>query len=241
MFKIGICEDNKNFSAELKSIIEKKFFHYNIDCKISCFYSGEDLLDNILSSNEKYDIIFFDIDLPGLNGIETAREIRNMDKNTIFVFITYLDEKVYEALDLTIFHFIRKSHFYKDINSILESLIKKLDYLTEKYSFPVDDTKVYLKLSDIIFIEVINRQVIIHTKKNTYTSNYRSLKDIPYNLKEKQFYPIYRGIIVNLNHIKDFFGNKIVLSNGDTLYVAKRRLNDFKEEFYKYISSKREG
>lgn len=241
MFKIAVCEDNKTFSFELKSIIEKKFNQYNMECDISCFYSGEDILDEILNSREKYDVIFFDIELPKLNGIEVARKIRELYDDIIFIFITYLDEKVYEALDLTIFHFIRKSHFQKEINLILDSLIKKLDYLTEKYAFPIDENNIYFKLYDIIYLEILNRQLIIHTSENTYISTYRSLKDIPFDLTEKHFYEVYRGIMINLNHVKDFIDNKIMLSNGDIVYIARRRLHGFKEEFYKYISSKREG
>lgn len=241
VFKIGICEDNKKFSSELRLIIEKKFIQHNINCEIDCFYSGEEVLDNIFNLKKTYDIIFFDIELQKLNGIETARKVREANENTIFIFITYLNEKVYEALDLTIFHFIRKSHFHKEVNSVLDSLIKKLEYLTEKYSFPIDDNNIYLKLYDIIYFEVNNRTVIIHTIDNTYTSNYRSLKDIPYNLTEKYFFEIYRGIMINLNHVEDFRNNKVILFNGDTLYIARRRINNFKEEFYRYISSRREG
>ncbi|MBU5313660.1 LytTR family DNA-binding domain-containing protein [Tissierella carlieri] len=241
MFRIAICEDNRDFSLELESIIQRKFFHYNIKCHIGCFYSGEDILDNMLNYKEKYDIIFFDIELPGLSGIETARKIRKLDESIIFIFITYLNEKVYEALDLTIFHFIRKSHFHKEVDLILDSLIKKLEYLTQKYSFPIGDNNIYLKLYDIIYFEVLDRRVIIHTTDNTHISNYRSLKDMPYNLTEKNFYEIYRGIMINLNHIKDLIDDKIILSNDDTLYIARRRFNDFKKEFYRYISSKREG
>ncbi len=241
MFKIGICEDNRDFSSELRLIIERKLFQYNIDCEIYCFYSGEDILDNILNFKGKYDIIFFDIELPGLDGIETARKIRELNINTTFVFISYLDERVYEAMDLTIFHFIRKSRFHKDVDLILNSLIRKLDYLTKKYAFSIDHNNIYLKLYDILYFEVLDRHVVIHTMKTNYISNYRSLKDIPYNLLEKQFYEIYRGIMINLNHAKDLVDNKIILSNGNTLYIARRRLNDFKEEFYRYIATRREG
>ena len=236
MFIIGICEDNKEFSIELKAKIKEKFFQYNLHCEIYCFYSGEE----ILNSNIEFDIIFFDIKLPGINGIETARKIRELDNSIIFIFITYLDEKVYEVLDLQIFNFIRKSHFHEEIDRTLDSLIKRLGYLAEKYPFPIGDIKIYLKLYDIIYLEILNRRVVIHTRTTNYTSKYRSLKEIPYNLKEKQFFEIYRGIMVNLNHVKDFIDNKINLSNGDALYISRRRLTSFKETFFRYISSKRD-
>lgn len=195
----------------------------------------------MLNSNIEFDIIFFDIELPGINGIETARKIRELDNSIIFIFITYLNEKVYEVLDLQIFNFVRKSHFHKEIDRILDSLIKRLGYLAEKYPFPIGDIEIYLKLYDIIYLEVLNRRVIVHTKTTNYTSNYRYLKEIPYDLREKQFFEIYRGIMVNLNHVKDLIDNKINLSNKDTLYISRRRLSSFKETFFRYISSKREG
>ncbi len=238
MFKIAICEDNKDFSSELKSIIESKFLQNDIKCEINSFYAGEELIQDVLKG--KYDIIFFDIELPGLSGIDTAKKIRELDRDTIFIFITYLNEKVYEALDLSIFHFIRKSHFDKEVDIILDALIKKLEYLTEKYPFTVDDNIIYFKLNDILYFEVLNRELLIHTKDNTYTSNLRSLKDIPFNLKDKRFSEIYRGVVVNLNHVKDFIENKVFLSNDNTLFISRRKIKDFKEKFYKYISSKRE-
>lgn len=241
MFKIGICEDDKDFALELKEIIHRRFIKYNLECKIQCFYSGEDILDTMVNSKKKFDIIFFDIELPNLNGIEVARQIRSLDDSIIFIFITYLNEKVYEVLDLNIFNFIRKSHFTKEINVVLEALIKRLDYLTQKYPFPIDDKTIYFKLYDILYLEVLNRQLIIHTKGSNYTTNFRSLKDIPFKLVENQFYEVYRGVVVNLNHIEDILDNKIILSDKSIVYISKRKLNSFKQEFFKYISFKRGG
>lgn len=241
MFKIAICEDNKSFASELKTIIYRKFIQHNLECKIQLFYSGEDIIDSVLNYNENYDVIFFDIELPKLSGIEVAKKIREHNNDIIFIFITYLNEKVYEALNLTIFHFIRKSHFDEEISSILELLIKNIDYLTNKYPFPVGEKDIYFKIYDILYIEVHNRQVILHTTKNIYVTNYRSLKDLSFKWSENQFYEVYRGIIVNLNHVKDFTNDKIILSNGSIVYIARRRFNKFKQEFYSYISSRNEG
>lgn len=140
----------------------------------------------------------------------------------MFIFVTYLNEKVYEALDLTIFHFIRKDHFYEEIDSILESLIKKLDYLAETHPFPIDGENIYFKLYDILYFEILNRQLILHTKENSQVSNYRSLKDIPFNLIENHFYEVYRGVVINLNHVSNFEDDKTILSDGAVIYSEKK-------------------
>lgn len=240
MLKIAICEDNKGFLYGLKSIVERKFFQHDIRCEIKSFFSGEELLYDIFDLKENHDIIFFDIELPGLNGIETAKKIRELNSDTIFIFITYLNEKVYEALDLIIFHFVRKSHFDEEIDIILDSLMKKLENLAENYPFSIDGNTIYFKLHDILYFEVLDRELFIYTKENTYKTSLRSLNDISFNLEDKHFYEIYKGIVINLSHVKDFIDNEVILSNNNTLFISRRKLKDFKEKFYKYISSKRE-
>lgn len=239
MFEIAICEDNKSFSSELETIVNRKFIQHNLECKIQCFYSGEDILDSVLNNTENHDIIFFDIDLPKLSGIEVARKIREVNESIIFIFITCLNQKVYEALDLSIFHFVRKDHFYKEINSVIDLLIKNLNYLTKSYPFLIGDTSIYFKLYSITYIEVLNRKIILHTLNDSYISNYRSLKDLPFDWIGNHFYEVYNGIIVNLNHVKEFVDNKIILSGESIVYVSRRKLHKFKEEFFKYISSNR--
>lgn len=239
MFKIAICEDNKDFVLELKTIIHKAFFKYNLDCLIDCFYTGESILHNIIDKDKRYDIIFFDIELPDINGIEVARKIRRFNNDVLFIFITYLSGKVYEVLDLNIFNFVRKSHFHEEINSILELLIRQLDYLVKKYPFSIYGENIYFRIYDILYLEVLNRQLIIHTKEASYVSSYRSLKEIPFQLEENSFFQIYRGIVVNLNHIKDFNSYEVSLYNGASLPIARRRFSDFKNKFYKNIASRR--
>lgn len=238
MLRIGICEDNKDFVKELKASIEKKFFNNDIDYKIDCFYSGEDIINHILNYEIEYDIIFFDIELSALDGIETARRIRESHKETIFIFVSYLTDRVFEALDLTIFQFIRKDHFEKEIDKVLDSLIQKYDYLTGKYSFPVGDEILYLRLSNILYLEALDRHVVVHTKKETYITNYRTMAQVPVDHISKGFFEIYKGIMVNLNHIESLVENQITLSNKDVLYVSRRKLNSFKEAFYKHIADR---
>lgn len=236
MLRIGICEDNKDFSEDLKSKIEQKLFKNDIDYEIDCFYSGEDIINHIMGSKTAYDIIFFDIDLPNLNGIDTARRIRNLHEQTVFIFISYLDDRVFDALNLNIFQFVRKNYFEKEIDTVLDSLIEKLDNLVTKYRFPVYDEIIYLKLSEIVYLRVDDRCVIIHTKNDSYKTDYRTLTKVPIDFKNKGFFEIYKGIMVNLSHVKSLDGYQITLSNNDIHQIARRRINDFKETFYKHIA-----
>lgn len=239
MLKIAICEDDIVFAKELESIIDSKLIKLDLNYSINLFSSGEELLDEITNARERYDVIFFDVQLPGLSGTETAREIRQLDDACLFIFITSKNDEIYKILDLKIYNFIRKSHFETEIGPIIDSLIKNFNSLIKYYTFPTNEDKVSLKLNEISYFEVSNRHVIVHTNNQSYTTNYRTLKDIPINLVDNNFYEIYRGILVNLNQIKDVKYNDIILMNGHKLFIARGRVRDFKETYFEFLISEK--
>lgn len=236
MLKIAICEDESTFAKALESIICSKLVKLDLHYSIYLFSSGEELLDKIINEEERYDVIFFDVQLPGIDGTETARKVRQIDDIAIFIFITSMNDEIYKILDLKIFNFVRKSHFELEIGSVLDLLVNNFGELIKYYTFPIDEDSISLKLYEILYFEVLNRSVIIHVKNESYTTKYRTLKDIPIDLTENNFYEIYRGIMVNLNKIKDVQDNSITLMNGKKLFISRRRVREFNEIYFKFLT-----
>lgn len=234
MLNIAICEDNLSFANSLKDIISNKLFPLIIEYNILYFNSGEKLLEYYNTSSEKFDVIFFDIDLPCISGTETAKRIRSFDKNVLFIFVTCLDNEIYKILDLGVFNFIRKQYFKTEIDTVLKQLINNINNHISKYSFPCRDETLYLMLYEIIYLEAYNRKIIVHTSNKTFTSNYRTTKELPFNIQNNNFFELYRGIIVNLNHISKFNKDNVIMSNGDKLYISCRNLSKFKKTFFSF-------
>lgn len=235
MLNIAICEDNKKFASNLKDIINKKLIKNEIDFNIDVFLTGENLIYSVFMKNKNYHIIFFDINLAGVSGIDTAKKIRKENKDILFIFITELDDEVYKILDLNIFHFIRKSYFEVNIDKVLNLLIENIDQFIKRYSFSTISGETEIKLTEIIYFEIINRHVCIETRSAKIETTYRTLKDLPINLEKRTFFRINKGQYVNLNHINYFTENKIILSNGEHLYIARRRIKDFKTHFFDFM------
>lgn len=235
MLKVAICEDNKEFASNLQNIITKKFDENEIEFNIDVFNSGERLIYETFKENNEYDVIFFDIDLTGVSGIDTAKQIRKEYKDTLFIFITQLDNEVYEVLDLNIFHFIRKNHFEEEIDKVLNLLIKNLDVFIKRYCFTTFNGEKYIRLSEILYLEIINRHVYIQTRSDKMETTYRTMKDLPLDLEDAPFFRINKGQFVNLNHINDFTENKITLCHEESLYVARRKIKDFKKRFFDFM------
>ena len=238
MLKIAICEDEEIFAEKLKSIINSRLIKVDFDYIIHIFISGEELLDKINTNQERYDVIFFDIQLPGIDGTETARKVRKIDDVALFIFITSMNHEIYKILNLRLFNFVRKSHFELEIVSVLDNLLDNFSELVKYYTFPTEDGSVSLKLYEILYFEVLNRYVIIHTTNKSYTTKHRTLSDISINLEDNNFFEIYRGIMVNLNQIKNINENTITLVNGQDLFIARRKIKPFNDMYFKFLSSR---
>nr|WP_303863490.1 LytTR family DNA-binding domain-containing protein [Alkalibaculum bacchi] len=236
LFHIAICEDNLNFLHHVKNTLETELKQRDILCQYHCFASGEALISTVEKENARYDIIFFDIDLPGISGIQGAKAIRQLDPLAIFIFVTSLHNKVYEIFELDIFYFVRKSHFEIEIIKVLKLLVKKLRARSIHHKFKTREGFVNLYPHEILYFERNNKYIEIHTLKTMYTIINYSLKELKSNFVDKSFYEIHKGILVNLSHIKYLHNNTVILTTGDQLPVSRRNYGDLKKDFFKNLS-----
>ncbi|MPW24342.1 response regulator [Alkalibaculum sp. M08DMB] len=235
MYNISICEDDLVFLKALKITVETYLKKLNSIFIVDCFMDGEALLSEVSQNNMRYDVIFFDIDLPAASGIEIARKIRQFDDCSLFIFITSMNDKVYQIFELDTFNFIRKEYFEDEIKEVLDLLIKKLNENNETYEFKTKDGAIRLKLHDILYFERNNRNIEIHTKDSVYITNNINLTDLIKQLKDKGFYEIYRGILINLNYVKYIENNTVILTTSDKLPISRRKFIEFKRIFFENL------
>ncbi|HSH36181.1 LytR/AlgR family response regulator transcription factor [Schnuerera sp.] len=110
MIYIGICDDDRYFLDYIGYKIEKILEKKNISYKIHRLSNGIELLNAYDEKNKPFDIIFLDIDMPKIDGLEVAEVIRKKDEETILMFLTSMDNEVYKTFKYDTFRFIRKSH-----------------------------------------------------------------------------------------------------------------------------------
>lgn len=111
---IAICDDEKIICSQVEKLVKNQ----EPNCDIKLFDSGEELL----KEQGKFDIIFLDIQMDGINGIETARILRNKKEETILIFITGIKEYVFEAFDVSAFHYLLKPIEEKSLLRYLSEL-----------------------------------------------------------------------------------------------------------------------
>ena len=231
--QIAICDDEK----AIVQLLEEKIKKILPDAVIEKYLSG----DELLASGYRPDILFLDIQMPGKDGIETARLLRQRDEDMILIFVTAVEEYVFQAFDVLAFHYLVKP--FSDEK--FEEVVKRAVRSKEKHSENVSDEKyimiqsagshIKVFLKDIVYAEVYNRKVVIHTR-NTDIEYYGKLQDLSDRAGE-DFFRTHRAYLVHFKYVEKYNADCVTMENGTAL-IAKQNYPGFVKQYLKYNQRK---
>lgn len=229
--QIAICDDEKNIRELIRNKVAKQY----PEADIVFFQSGEELL----LSDEHIDILFLDIQMNGRNGMETARELRKKDKKIIIIFVTAIEDYVFQAFDVGAFHYIVKpidDGKFEDIlwRAVEEWSLQSQDVKEseEKYIM-INNHGIHTKvmLDEIIYAEVFNRKVVLH-KEDGIMEYYGKLSDLEAVTGDSFFRP-HRAYLINFKYVEKYNASTIYLEKG-TVLMAKQNYPEFVKKYMKY-------
>lgn len=226
---IAICDDEELIREQVKKLVAKQ----RPDASMDLYSTGEELL----AANKSFDVVFLDIQMDGLNGIETARKLRKENAQTILIFITGIREYVFEAFDVHAFHYLLKPIEEKKFREVFrqaEAEAEKLEKHAPKLFWIKSGKRTLpLRQDGILYIENRAKKLEIHTKEGVIET-YASMQDAEAQLKEA-FFRCHRGYLVNMAYIAEYSRTSITLTNGDTIYMAKEKYSLFVKQYLRYL------
>ncbi|MFV0441925.1 MAG: LytR/AlgR family response regulator transcription factor [Lachnospirales bacterium] len=234
MINIGIVDDNKIFVNLISEKIEKYFKENDLECSIYTYWDPKEFLNDFQKNENKFNYIFLDYDMPEINGLELGRNLRLLDKDFKLIYITSLDEKVYQCLKNNVYRFIRKSKLQEELQDCLDS-INDLETLVTKATFYTTINPITVPFNVITYIETTNKKFYLHTLDFEFTLRKTTLKDIYDILPKEDFVYISKGIILNLNNVKDIQKLDVTLKNDEVIYISRRKQ---KEVTFAYLAKK---
>lgn len=224
---IAIADDENAIRKYMRELIEKS----GHQCHIEEYSSGEELI----ASDRKFDIVFLDIKMCGLNGIETARLLREKSEDTVLIFVTGIREYVFDALDLYAFQYLLKPIDANKFSEVLDRAVKELDKKSAKRELFIKTKKLTLNEADILYIESRGKKVEIHVVNSKQPIEvYAALDDIERELGDS-FYRSHRSYIVNMLHITEYDNGSITVVGGDIVYLTKKKYSDFQKVYMWYL------
>lgn len=232
MLKTVIIDDDESFCNTFKMNIE------NYISKITVDYSIDIILYDFVNSINKtnYDIIFLDIDLESINGINLSHLILKTCKSKpLIIFVSSRSDLVFDSLSAQPFHFIRKSNLKNDLPITFNLLKKYFQKNSSLLTFQYKGRKTSIKCCDILYIESDFHDIFITTQTDEYV--YRStLKAILETLNSKRFVRIQKSLIINLDFVQEIDEkNNVILTTGNVFSINRHYKKQALKEFQEYL------
>ena len=231
MIRIAIVDDEKIILRSIHKKIEGWF------CKAGVKFEIYDHTDAVVALKEieksSFDILFLDIDMPEISGMEIAKKLRVQEENIDIVFITNKEELVYDAIKFTPFRFIRKYRFEDEIEEAVNEFMNKFGKNNYTYMFSTPQGKKGVLVTRIKYIEVMSHKLNVHGIKESFIAN-GNLKDIEDIFYDYGFLKVHQSYLVNYRFINLIKHKEVIIDNGTTLPISRGKYEKIKFDYMRF-------
>ncbi len=224
MFKVAVVDDDAVILNNIAHLIECEFDKNQEVVNIQCFAKGEDFL--VTNNFSSFDVVFLDIDLQTITGIDISKLLRENKYNGFIVFVTSHIEFSTLGYEVEAFRYILKTDLERGISECIRSIITKL----ESCFYPLGSCDVLLKKSDILYVTSDKHKVIIHLICGSSYSKYAKLDDVEKEIDSELFFRIHKSYLVNMKYVSSVKRGEAVLVSGGILPVSRRCFKAFEDE-----------
>ncbi len=232
--KIAIVENEKLQVDLLKSFLSRYEEEKKTICQADVFYNGVDFLSDY---TEEYDVVFLDIQMPMMNGMEVAEKLREKDRNVAIVFVTNMAQYAIQGYRVEALDFLVKPVGYFEVSLELDKVKKRMENRKEDYLFISSHGSSIRRIahSEIRFVEVVKHDICLHVKDEVIM--YRgTIKDLLPKLNPSLFSQTDQCYIVNMNYIESVSGFEIYLETGENLHISRARKKSFLNDYTVFLN-----
>ena len=233
--RILICDDDVLIIEQLQKYIINFFENIGVKCpELVCFSDGESLL----SDKGEKDILFLDIEMPGMNGIYVGNELKRANNNIIIFIVTSYSEYLDKAMRFHVFRYLSKPLDKQRFFRNMKDAVDLYNAITIKIPVETKQGMHTLPVSSVIAIEAQGRKITVHTT----LCDFESIHNMQYWLEllpKNRFFQTHRSFIINFEHVTDFDRNLVHMSDNQSAYLTKRKYSLFKQAYLLYLESTR--
>lgn len=231
-YRVGVVEDNEEAGNLLCGFIEDYGKLRNCSFSVSRYADALDFLEQFRGN---FDLIFMDIELPHLDGMEAVRRIREKDKRVIVIFVTNMAQYAVKGYEVDALDFIVKPVVFSAFTMKLDRAVEKFKTMQDKEIWINErNNKRRLRTSDIIYVEVAHHSVVYHTVDGDYKT-YDQLGNVCNALADAPFALCNRCYLVNLNYVTAIDEFSVTVSGGGSLQISRNKKKSFLKSLNDYL------
>lgn len=231
MVRIAIVDDDRQYQSQIKDFIEAYSKESGLEFSITVFNCG---MDFITDYKPVFDIAFLDIEMPLMDGMTTARKLRQVDNEICIVFITKMAKYAIEGYEVNAIDFVVKPIKYFNFTDKLKKALKFIEARKEKVLVIKSEGSYFrIPLSDIYYLEKDKNYLVYYTAQGELRER-RSMEDVAKELKDSGFSLCNSGCIVNLRCVKQVTQTDVVVGSVQ-LPLSRRRIKDFKTDMLNFL------
>ena len=233
MYNIAICEDNDQCLENLRACLGRFFEQANGGCRLSKYSRGDMFLRDL--KPHAYDIVFFDVEMPGADGISVAKKLREVDKRVIIIFTTAHSQPVFSSFAAEPLQYLLKPLNYDSFESVMNLAVQKIEKDRRDCIILSFNNSIYkIPLREIVYFESRERTLLVHLTDREYTF-YAKLNEIESRLENKDFIRSHQSYLVNMSFIRKIDKSNMLLSTGRRLDISRSKLKATKDLFMSYL------
>ncbi len=230
MLRLAIVDDVAADSAVLHQLVADFFEKNNQAYMVRIFNAPLDFI----RSTENFDIVFMDIRMEKLDGLEVARIMRKINTDSVLIFVTHMAQLAIKGYEVDALDFIVKPADQYSINYVLTKALTRLENVSSTiFALKTAEGIVSLSSNDITYVEVFDHKLAYHTIKGTYEARGR-LSDVVQKLDSKRFIMCNRSFVVNLRYVSSACSEYLVV-DGKKVYISKSHSKEIMKHFSNYL------
>ncbi len=236
MYHLVICDDKQKCRDFLKEELRNYSDALDEKMELAEYATGDAFLFHFKPGF--YDIAFFDVEMSGTNGIETARRIRALDKNIIIIFTTAHGESVFSSFAAEPLSFLTKPLKADEIRDAVSRAINKINNSrVRKFTFEFNKTFYVIPVRDIMYFESKGRKIDLVSCFQERKSFYSKMDVLQTDASLEGFIRCHQSFLVNPDYIREISNNSILLTTGACLPVKRGSVKEIKKNFLNYLTN----
>lgn len=234
MIRVAIVEDDPVYCELLESYVARYGKEENLLIQVTPFSDGLEIAERYSAA---FDIIFMDIQMKHLDGMDTARRIRQSDSSVVIIFITSLAQFALQGYQVEALSYVLKPVSYFAFAQEMKKAIRKIKGKSALFLHLFQDGKmVRLDVSDIFYIESQDHNVLYHAVDGSY-QNRETLRSVEEKLTGRNFSRCNHSYLVNLAYVEKVEQNQVVVG-GVPLRISRTRKKAFMDDLAGYIGKR---